>query len=190
MNSFLNIRLNILFLACLCASFVSANNSAFQPFSAQGDNLMHVTTADFDGVGVKDFVVALTVSGKVIAFQRPDLIINPLADNRLWEFQPPTSMGIRIVADEVMDDSAGDEVILPGTDGNLRILSSKGDLLLEKKVSTGTVAEGNEPIWYLDYFASGLWWEMTPENCEVHAQGVYDAQQEWYDKIGGQVGYW
>jgi len=105
MNRFLNIRLYILLLAGLCANFVSANNSAFQPFIAQGDNLIYVTTADFDGVGAKDFVVASTVSGKVIAFQRPDLINNPSADNRLWEFQPPTTMGIRIIADDVMQIS-------------------------------------------------------------------------------------
>ena len=45
---------------------------AFQAFNTQGDNLMHVTTADFDGVGAKDYVVAMTVEGKVIAFQGPE----------------------------------------------------------------------------------------------------------------------
>ncbi len=101
--------------------------------------MMHITTADFDGVSAKDYVVGMTVGGKVIAFQRPDQITYPSADNRLWEFQPPTSMGIRIIADEVIIDSAGDEVILPGTDGHLRILSSQGDLLLDKTVSTGAL---------------------------------------------------
>jgi len=114
-------------------------NSAFQPFNTQGDNLIHVATADFDGIGVKDFVIALTVEGKLIAFQRPDLISNPGIDNRLWEYTDLPSMGIRIFAEDVLKSSSGDEVILPGTDGHIRILSSKGELLLEKKVSTGAL---------------------------------------------------
>lgn len=121
--------------------------SSFQPFNAQGDNTIHITTADFDGVGAKDFVVCLTTEGKVIAFQRPDLITDPTADNRIWEYTDLPSMGIRIFADDVMDTSPGDEVILPGTDGHLRILSSTGELLLDKKISTGalysaTIAKG------------------------------------------------
>ena len=38
-----------------------------------------------------------------------------------------------------IEDSAGDEVILPGTDGHLRILSSDGELLLDKKISSGAL---------------------------------------------------
>jgi len=114
-------------------------NNAFQPFNAQGDNLMHVTCADFDGIGTKDYVVAMTVEGKVIAFQRPDQISDPTADNRLWEYTELPSMGIRIFADDAIESSPGDEVILPGTDGHLRILSSKGNLLMDKAVSTGAL---------------------------------------------------
>ncbi len=130
---------SILILFLLFEVVAQSENNAFQPYNTQGDNLMHVTTADFDGVGVKDYVVAMTVGGKVIAFQRPDLISDPSADNRLWEFQPATSMGIRIIADNVFESSPGDEVILPGTDGHLRILSSTGELLLDKTVSTGAL---------------------------------------------------
>lgn len=137
MNRYLNIYIFV--LVSLCATFVNADNSAFQPFSAQGDNLMHITTADFDGVGAKDYVVALSVDGKVIAFQRPEQITEPNADNRLWEYQPPTTMGIRIIADDVFDKHTGEEVILPGTDGHLRILSAKGELLLDKSISTGAL---------------------------------------------------
>ncbi|MCD6354634.1 MAG: T9SS type A sorting domain-containing protein, partial [Prolixibacteraceae bacterium] len=57
------------------------------------------------------------------------------------------------------------------------------------KQFSGTVAEDNEPIWYVDYFASYLGWPMTPENIELHAQAIYDAEQEWYDKIGGRANY-
>lgn len=116
-----------------------ANELAFQPFNTQGDNLMHVVTADLDGVGAKDYVLAMTVEGKVIAFQRPDQINDPSSDNRLWEYSALPSMGIRIFADNVFDDSKGDEVILPGTDGHLRILSSAGDLLMDKTVSSGAL---------------------------------------------------
>lgn len=112
---------------------------AFQPFNTQGDNLIHVTTADFDGVGAKDYVVAMTVEGKVIAFQRPDQVSDPASDNRLWEYTDLPSMGIRIVAGEAIESSAGDEVILPGTDGHLRILSATGTLLLNKTVSSGAL---------------------------------------------------
>lgn len=130
---------SILILFLIFEVVAQTGKLAFQPYNTQGDNLMHITTADFDGIGVKDFVVALTVSGKVIAFQRPDLISDPSADNRLWDFQAPTSMGLRIVAGDATDKSPGDEVILPGTDGHLRILSSTGELLLDKPLSTGAL---------------------------------------------------
>lgn len=119
----------------------------FQPYNTQGDNLIHVTTADFDGSGAADYVVAMTVEGRVIAFQRPELITEPASDSRIWEYQPPTSMGIRIVAGDIIENSIGDEVILPGTDGHLRVLSSGGELLMDSNVSSGalysaTVANG------------------------------------------------
>jgi len=72
-------------LFCSIAHVVGQEgNLAFQPYNTQGDNLIHVATADFDGAGAKDYVVAMTVEGKVIAFQRPDLISDPSSDNRLW----------------------------------------------------------------------------------------------------------
>ncbi|MCK4922434.1 MAG: T9SS type A sorting domain-containing protein [Bacteroidales bacterium] len=130
-------------VALLISGIFSLNKataqSAFQPYNAQGDNLIHVTTADFDGVGAKDYVVALTVSGKAIAFQRPDQISIPAADNRLWEYTELPTMAYRIIADDVLGSSTGDEVILPGTDGHLRILSSTGSLLMDLSVSTGAL---------------------------------------------------
>jgi hypothetical protein len=128
-----------LLIFCVNLFGQTTGTKAFQPYNTLGNNMMHITTADFDGVGAKDYVVGLTVLGKVIAFQRPDLINDPSVDNRLWEFQPPTSMGIRIFAEDVFENSPGDEVILPGTDGHLRILSSTGELLLDKTVSTGAL---------------------------------------------------
>lgn len=111
-------------------------------YSAQGDNLIHVTTADFDAVGAKDYVVAMTVDGKVIAFDRPDAIADPAADNRLWEFEPGPSFGIDIEAGEAVSTSPGEEVLLPGTDGHLRILSREGVLLKDWLLETGTSRPG------------------------------------------------
>lgn len=146
-NFLLKTFLNLFILLFTFQQVCSQQVNAFQPYNTQGDNMIHVTTADLGGIGKKSNVVGMTVEGKVIAFQRPDLIASADLDNRLWEFQPPTSMGIRLFAGEVMESSAGDEVILPGTDGNLRILSATGELLLDKAVSSGalytaTVAKG------------------------------------------------
>ncbi|GGZ87437.1 hypothetical protein GCM10007028_27030 [Algibacter mikhailovii] len=112
---------------------------AFQPYNTQGDNLIHITTADFDGVGAKDYVVAMTVEGKLIAFKRPDQISNPMVNNRLWEYSELPTMAYRIVAYNAIESSPGDEVLLPGTDGHLRIISSAGSLLLDISVSTGAL---------------------------------------------------
>ncbi|NLR93849.1 T9SS type A sorting domain-containing protein [Flammeovirga agarivorans] len=120
-------------------AFSQENLSHFQPYNTQGDNLIHVTTADLDGVGYKDYVIAMTVEGKVIAFQRPSEITSPEADNRLWEYTDLPSLGIRIFAEELIASSKGEEIILPGTDGHLRILSSTGKLLKDKNVSTGAL---------------------------------------------------
>ncbi|TRX64795.1 hypothetical protein [Flammeovirga kamogawensis] len=113
--------------------------SAFQPYNTQGDNIIHVTTADFDAVGAKDYVVTMTVDGKVIAFNRPSEIATPSADNRLWEYTNLPSIGIRILAEDLIPDSLGDEILLPGTDGHIRILSSAGTLLIDKKISSGVL---------------------------------------------------
>ncbi len=124
----------------LCATGIgAAAQSAFQPYSAQGDNLIHVTTADFDGVGAKDYVVAMSVEGKIIAFDRPAEITDPAADNRLWEYQTPCSFNIMIAAADASSGDPGDEVLVPGTDGRLRILSSSGALLHDWTVSSGAL---------------------------------------------------
>ena len=51
---------NAILLACfLCSVSIASAQSAFQPYNSQGDNLIHVATADFDGVGAKDYVVGV-----------------------------------------------------------------------------------------------------------------------------------
>ncbi|WP_136065102.1 hypothetical protein [Pontiella sulfatireligans] len=130
-----------IFLAgVLTAVSCEAAQTAFQPFNTQGDNLIHVTTADFDGVGAKDFVVGMSIEGKVMAFQRTDQIVDPAsATNRLWEYQTPCSFNIMIDAGDAITNSPGDEVLVPGTDGHLRILSSSGSLLADWAVSAGAL---------------------------------------------------
>jgi hypothetical protein len=123
----------LLSLLALC-SVAEAQNS-FQPYSAQGYNLVHVTTADFDGVGAKDYVVGMDLDGKVIAFQRPDLIVDPAANNILWEYITAPTFNIMITAAEVDAASAGEEILVPGTDGHLRVISSTGALLSDWAVS-------------------------------------------------------
>ncbi len=136
-----------IYILLLTGTLVAQTNTAFQAYNTQGDNLIHIVTADFDNVGAKDFVVAMSVEGKVIAFKRPDQITESGADNRLWEYTDLPSMGLRVLAGDVSESSSGDEILLPGTDGHLRVLSSGGELLLDKEVSTGalysaTVAKG------------------------------------------------
>jgi hypothetical protein len=115
------------------------SQTAFQPYNTQGDNLIHVTTADFDAVGAKDYVVGMSIEGKVIAFNRPVDIVDPAADNRMWEYQTPCSFNIMIDAGEANTHSPGDEILIPGTDGHLRILSSSGVLLKDWALSSGVL---------------------------------------------------
>ena len=133
---------NLFTIAVFCVSFFqvfSQEKKAFQPYNTQGDNLIHITTADFDGVGARDYVVAMTVEGKLIAFKRPDQIDNPEINNRLWEYSELPTMAYRIIAAEVVVSSMGDEILLPGTDGHLRVLSATGSLLLDIGVSDGAL---------------------------------------------------
>lgn len=140
-NDYFSVKYLLSLILILCGISLGAQStvSAFQPYNTQGDNLIHVTTADFDEVGAKDYVVAMTIEGKVIAFNRPDKITDPSSDNRLWEYTNLPSMGIRIFAGDVFSENTGDEILLPGTDGHIRILSSSGELLLDKEVSTGAL---------------------------------------------------
>jgi hypothetical protein len=131
--------LTVLSVTVLGAVLWAAAQSSFQPYSTQGDNLIHVTTADFDGVGASDYVVGMSIEGKVIAFERPDLIVDPAADNRLWEYQTPCSFNIMIDAGEALTNSPGEEILIPGTDGHLRILSSAGALLKDWALSSGVL---------------------------------------------------
>ena len=90
----------ILFGNVLGALLCESAQHAFQPFNTQGDNLIHVATADFDEVGAKDYVVGMSIEGKVAAFQRPDRIVDPASPtNRLWEYQTPCSFNIMIAAE-------------------------------------------------------------------------------------------
>ncbi len=133
------IRLLVILCVSMTMHSTHAQNS-FQPYNTQGDNLIHVTTADFDGIGTNDYVVGMSIEGKVIAFQRPDLIVDPTSStNRLWEYQTPNSFNIMIIAADAITSSPGDEILVPGTDGHLRILSKTGVLLADWPVSSGVL---------------------------------------------------
>jgi hypothetical protein len=111
----------------------------FIPSTTSGDNLIHVTTADFDGVGVKDHIVVMSTDGKVIAYPRPEMILNAETDQRLWEFDGGPTMGYTLQAADAIPSSPGEEVLLPGTDGHLRILSANGQLLADWPVGSGAL---------------------------------------------------
>ncbi len=159
----------------LVVALGTSAQSAFQPYNTQGDNLIHVTTADFDAVGAKDYVVGMSVDGKVMAFQRPDLIADPSsATNRLWEYQTPCSFNIMIAAVDANTNSPGDEVLVPGTDGHLRILSSTGALLGDWAVSSGAL------------YCVGVG-RTSGGAVRVIAGGV-DGDLHIYDETGSSVG--
>jgi len=125
-------------IALLFAFMVVGAQNAFQAFNTQGNNLIHITTADFDAVGSKDFVVAMTMTGKVMAFNRIAEITDPSDNNVLWEYSTGLFNTI-IISGEADKNSLGDEILVAGTDGHLRILSAGGLLLNDWTVSTGAL---------------------------------------------------
>ena len=114
--------------AAECEAHCNRPSPAFQPYSAQG-NTIHVATADLDGVGVRDFVVAGTTEGRISAYQRPDTITDPVADNRLWSVE--TGVFAMHLASAKLDCSSGakDHLLAPGADGRLRVLDAVGNLV-------------------------------------------------------------
>jgi Secretion system C-terminal sorting domain len=127
-----------IFIGLLFAFMAVGAQSAFQAFNTQGNNLIHITTADFDAVGSKDYVVAMSMSGKVIAFNRIADITDPSANNVLWEYTTGL-FNTLIISEEANKNSIGEEILAAGTDGHLRILSANGQLLHDWAVSTGAL---------------------------------------------------
>jgi hypothetical protein len=110
--------------------------SAFQPYAAH-QNTIHVATADFDGVGAKDYVVTVDAEGTVVAHARPATISDPAADNRLWTYSTNHFGFMLGTAKANRSASARDHVLLPGADGRLRMLDAKGRLRLAVAVGSG-----------------------------------------------------
>jgi hypothetical protein len=128
----------IIFIGMLGAVLCASAQTAFQPYNTQGDNLIHVTTADFDAVGAKDYVVGMSVNNKLMAYNRPAAMVDPSSStNRLWEFDLPTFAVMIASADA--EGSAADEILVPGLDGRLRILSASGGLLHDWAVGSGAM---------------------------------------------------
>ncbi|AQQ09938.1 Lambda-carrageenase precursor [Sedimentisphaera cyanobacteriorum] len=128
----------VVFLLLCVFGFQAMAQSAFQPYNTGSDNIIHITAADFDGVGAKDYVVCMSVQGKIKAYDRPAL--HPQGSSPLlWEYSTPVSFNIMIKAAQANSQSPGEEILIPGTDGKLRILSSQGELLSEKPVGSGAM---------------------------------------------------
>ncbi|OXU14549.1 right-handed parallel beta-helix repeat-containing protein [Sedimentisphaera salicampi] len=191
------INQRFVFLLLCIISFQALAQSAFQPYNTGGDNIIHVTAADFDDVGVKDYVVCMSVHGKIKAYDRPAL--HPQGGSPLlWEYSTPVSFNIMIKAAQANTQSPGEEILIPGTDGKLRILSSQGSLLSEWAVGSGAMycadtgqtssgqtviitggVDGN--VYFLDESGNQLAAE-TPENKGVVRRVVTGD----YDGSGGE----
>jgi len=124
------------------AAGAPAQKTCFQPYNTQGDNIIHVTTADFDGIGVKDYVVCMSVDNKLMAFNRPAVIVDPSSPtNRLWEAKLPT-FAVMIAAADIENTGqqpSAEEILVPGMDGRLRIFSADGRLREDLAISSGAL---------------------------------------------------
>jgi hypothetical protein len=159
------------------ASIVSTNEVwprvGFIPHNTQGDNLIHVRTADFDGVGAKDYVVAMSVDDKLIAFNRPADITDPAADNRLWQVDLP-NFAIMIETGDIDQNNGPEEVLVPGTDGHLRIYSATGALRSDWSISDGAL------------YCVGVG-QKSNGDARILAGGV-DGDLYFYDDTGTPIG--
>ena len=98
-------------ITLLLFSLAVSGQSAFQAFNTQGNNLIHIITADFDAMGTKDYVVAMSMEGKVMAFNRIADITDPSANNVLWEYSTDLFNTV-ITSGEAADNSIGDEILV------------------------------------------------------------------------------
>ncbi|VGO16421.1 hypothetical protein PDESU_05012 [Pontiella desulfatans] len=159
------------------ASVVSTNENwprtGFVPHNTQGDNLIHVRTADFDGVGAKDYVVAMSVDEKLIAFNRPEDITDPAADNRRWQVDLP-NFAIMIETADIDQNSGPEEVLVPGTDGHLRIYTETGALRGDWPISDGAL------------YCVGVG-QQSNGDARIITGGV-DGDLYFYDETGSQIG--
>ncbi|VGO16427.1 hypothetical protein PDESU_05018 [Pontiella desulfatans] len=145
----------------------------FIPHNTQSNNLIHVRTADFDGVGTKDYVVAMTVDEKLIAFNRPVDIADPSADNRRWQVDLP-NFAIMIETADIDQNNGPEEVLVPGTDGHLRMYSEAGTLREDWPVSDGAL------------YCAGVG-QKSNGDARVITAGV-DGDLYFYDETGTQIG--
>ncbi len=147
--------------------------TGFVPHNTQGNNLIHVRTADFDGVGAKDYVVAMTVDEKLIAFDRPEDITDPAADNRRWQVDLP-NFAIMIETGDIDQNNGPEEVLVPGTDGHLRIYSEAGTLRGDWPVSGGAL------------YCAGVG-QQSNGDARIITGGV-DGDLYFYDQTGTPIG--
>lgn len=159
------------------ASVVSTNDHwpriGFVPYNTQGRNLIHVRTADFDGVGAKDYVVGMTVGEKLVAFDRPDTVTDPAADHERWQVDLP-NFAIMIETGDIDQNGGAEEVLVPGTDGHLRIFDKDGSPRGDWSISAGAL------------YCVGVG-KTTNGDARIITGGV-DGNLYFYDQTGAQTG--
>jgi hypothetical protein len=79
--------------------------------------------------------VTCDVDGRVSAFPPPDTIADPMADNRLWTVETGSFPIMLGAAKSSKATGARDSLLLPGVDGQLRVLDAQGQLRLNLTVS-------------------------------------------------------
>jgi hypothetical protein len=151
------------------------SQAAFQPFNAQG-NTIHVETADFDGVGAKEYVVAAMTNGTVVAYSRPDTITDPAADNRMWTVDTGAFVFMVGTAKPSKWKGARDHILLPGVDGKLRVINAMGVMVLNLDVGATSGAV---------YCADGGF--DSQERARIVA-GSVDGNVYMFDFDGNKVG--
>ncbi|MDF7824893.1 hypothetical protein P4B35_12795 [Pontiellaceae bacterium B12227] len=164
---------NITVSAVVTSSQEEWPREGFIPYNTQSNNLIHVRTADFDGVGAKDYVVAMSVDEKLIAFNRPVDITDPAADNQRWQVDLP-NFAIMIETADIDQDNSAEEVLVPGTDGHLRIYSEDGTQRGDWPISDGAL------------YCVGVG-KKSNGDARVISGGV-DGDLHFYDETGTPIG--
>ncbi len=127
----------ILFVASVSAARLS--QGAFTPFAAKS-NLIHVGTADFDGVGARDFVVAADVDGGISAFAPPAMPASTqryAPGERQWRTETGSFAFMLAAAKLSLVNRSRDFVLAPAADGRLRVLDRAGQIAAEVQVGSG-----------------------------------------------------
>ena len=112
--------------------------TSFQEYCSPGNNLIHISTADFDtGNAVKKYPIGMTVDGKVLRFPLVTSIGNPNNVTASWT-NNTGQFGFMLATADIGTDGV-DEILVPGADGHLRIIDKTGSLVTNLVVSSGAL---------------------------------------------------